>query len=293
MPDLSTASLEAVLRDLNEAAENIWLASAATWPGLSIEVLPEIGSTNTELMARGRRGEAAPTLLVAARQTAGRGRQGRTWQAELGATLTFSLGLPLNLADIPGGASPLSLAAGLAIAQALDERRAPHDHSRSVGLKWPNDLWLAGRKLGGILIEACPAPGLTEGQRWVVIGVGLNVLPGSTPEGASSLVDIAPDSPPRLGEVLSCIAPALIHSVQQFERQGFAPLHAAFNHRDVLRGQNVGLWSIPGQYPADGQPPTHTGVAQGVDAHGALLVHTDSGAQAWHSGDVSVRPHAS
>ena len=66
---------------------------------------------------------------------------------------------------------------------------------------------------------------------------------------------------------------------------------AAYAQRDVLLGQNVGLWSTPGQYPADGHPPTQTGVAQGVDAQGALLVHTEQGVQAWHSGDVSVRPH--
>ena len=73
---------------------------------------------------------------------------------------------------------------------------------------------------------------------------------------------------------------------------GFAPLQAAYAQRDVLRGQSVGLWSTPGQYPADGHPPTQTGVAQGVNAQGALLVHTEQGVQAWHSGDVSVRPHA-
>jgi len=78
---------------------------------------------------------------------------------------------------------------------------------------------------------------------------------------------------------------------QAFATQGFAPLQAAYAQRDVLLGQSVGLWSTPGQYPADGHPPTQTGVAQGVDAQGALLVHTEQGVQAWHSGDVSVRPH--
>lgn len=87
------------------------------------------------------------------------------------------------------------------------------------------------------------------------------------------------------------MAPALIHGVQAFATQGFTPLQAAYAQRDVLLGQSVGLWSTPGQYPADGHPPTQTGVAQGVDAQGALLVHTEQGVQAWHSGDVSVRPH--
>lgn len=289
--DPAQVALAPVLAELNGAAERIWLASAATCPGLSIEVRPELGSTNTELMARGRRGETAPTLLAAARQTAGRGRLGRSWQAEAGDTLTFSLGLPLDLAHIPGGASALSLAVGLALAEALDTGQGAPWPLGPVGLKWPNDLWLAGRKLGGILIEASPAPGLPDGQRWVVIGVGLNVRPGSAPAGSASLAEVDPATPPRIGDVWAWMAPALIHGVQAFATQGFAPLQAAYAQRDVLLGQSVGLWSTPGQYPADGHPPTQTGVAQGVDAQGALLVHTEQGVQAWHSGDVSVRPH--
>ncbi|MDQ5926666.1 MAG: Biotin--[biotin carboxyl-carrier protein] ligase [Pseudomonadota bacterium] len=287
----SGAQLTPVLAELNGAAERIWLASAATCPGLSIEVLPELGSTNTELMARGRRGDVQPTLLAAARQTAGRGRLGRTWQAEAGDTLTFSLGLPLDLSHIPGGASALSLAVGLAVADALDAGLGAPWPLGPVGLKWPNDLWLAGRKLGGILIEASPAPGLPNGQRWVVIGVGLNVRPGTAPANSVSLADIDPASQPRLGEVWAWIAPALLSGVQAFARHGFAPLQDAYAQRDVLRDQSVGLWSTPGHAPADGHPPTQTGVAHGVDAQGALLVHTQQGVQAWHSGDISVRPH--
>lgn len=289
--DPAQGALAPVLAELNGAAERIWLASAATCPSLSIEVLPEIGSTNTELMARGRRGETAPTLLAAARQTAGRGRLGRSWQAEPGDTLTFSLGLPLDLAHIPGGASALSLAVGLALAEALDAGLGAPWPLGPVGLKWPNDLWLAGRKLGGILIEASPAPGLPDGQRWVVIGVGLNVHPGSAPEGSANLAEVDPTTPPRIGDVWAWMAPGLIRGVQAFATQGFAPLQAAYAQRDVLLGQGVGLWSTPGQYPADGHPPTQTGVAHGVDVQGALLVHTEQGVQAWHSGDVSVRPH--
>ena len=113
-PQPAPAALRPVLAELNGAAERIWLTSVAPCPGLSIEVLPHMGSTNTELMARGRRGEIQPTVLAAAFQTAGRGRLGRSWQAAPGHTLTFSLGLPLNLTRIPGGASALSLAVGLA-----------------------------------------------------------------------------------------------------------------------------------------------------------------------------------
>lgn len=290
-------ALAPVLADLNGAAERIWLASTPDCPNLSIEVLADTGSTNTELMSRGRRGETAPTLLAAARQTAGRGRLGRTWQAEPGDTLTFSLGIALDLAQVPGGASPLSLAVGLALAEALDQHLATASAAGMVGLKWPNDLWLDGRKLGGVLIESTSAPGLPEGQRWVVIGVGLNVRAGSAPNGSACLAELTSatprdaTSPLSVGEAWAWIAPPLLQAVQTFAVQGFAPRQAAYAQRDVLKGQNVGLWSTPGQYPADGHPPTQTGVAQGVGDQGALLVHTDQGVQAWHSGDVSVRPH--
>ena len=295
------AALAAVLADLNAAAERIWEAASSACPALSLEVLPEIGSTNTELMARGRRGETGPTLLIACRQTAGKGRQGRVWQAALGDSLTFSFGLPMRLDDIPGGGSALSLAVGLAVAQALDAGlQALPGSGRAlepIGLKWPNDLWLTGRKLGGILIEASPAPGLADGQRWVVIGIGLNVREGSAPAGSAALVPSSSKTAQgehaiTAGSVWSWIAPALVRAVLAFETEGFAPLQSAYSARDVLAGQAIGLWTTPGQGPHEGHDPTDTGQALGVSETGALLVHTDKGAQSWTTGEVSVRVHA-
>ncbi|WP_290641278.1 biotin--[acetyl-CoA-carboxylase] ligase [Aquabacterium sp.] len=285
--------LSAVLADLNAAAERIWEAASPACPDLSLEVLPEIGSTNTELMARGRRGETSPTVLTACRQTAGRGRQGRTWLASPGDTLTFSLGLPMRLDEIPGGGSALSLAVGIAVALALEaglQALPDQAHAPAIGLKWPNDLWLKGRKLGGILIEATPAPGLSDGQRWVVIGVGLNVRPGQAPSEATSLSSALKTAPSlTVGQIWSWIAPALLAKVRAFEATGFAPLQAAYTQRDVLAGHAVSLWATPGQVPVDGHAPSDTGMAQGVSETGALLVHTDKGLQAWTTGEVSVR----
>jgi BirA family biotin operon repressor/biotin-[acetyl-CoA-carboxylase] ligase len=260
-------------------------------------VLPEVGSTNTELMARGRRGEVSTTLLTAVAQTAGRGRHGRVWQAAPGASLSFSLGLPLQLDAVPGGGSALSLAVGLAVAEALDALLDAAPAARPaatplVGLKWPNDLCLHGLKLGGILIEASPAPGLTEGQRWVVIGVGLNVADAAhAPPGSAALATAWPASAGRLtpGAVWSGLAPQLIERVRAFAAQGFAPLQAAYGQRDVLAGQPVGLWTTPGQGPADGHAPSQHGLAQGLSPDGALIVQTDAGLQTWRSGEVSVR----
>src|SRR5687768_3661246 len=105
-------------------AEAIWEAVASRLAGFTVEVLPEVDSTNSELMRRARAGQAEPVLLVAERQSAGRGRLGRSWSSPAGESLTFSLGLALAPADWAG----LSLAVGVALAESL------HPELR---LKWP------------------------------------------------------------------------------------------------------------------------------------------------------------
>ncbi|RZI79700.1 MAG: biotin--[acetyl-CoA-carboxylase] ligase [Rubrivivax sp.] len=282
--------------DLNAAAEQIWLDAQADCPGLSLEVLPETDSTNTQLLNRGRAGEAAPMLLAAHRQTAGRGRHGRQWLAQAGDSLTFSLGLPLDLDQVPGGGSALSLAVGLAVAEALDAGLATlvaAPTAEPIALKWPNDLWWRQRKLGGILIEATPAPGLAPGQRWVVIGVGLNVrtLAGETiGELAHAGLEELSASPLTAGQVWAWVAAPLLRAVLRFASEGFAPLKAAYGQRDALLGQGVALWTgTAAAGPVLRDVPTQTGQALGVDERGALLVHTDAGLQRWTSGDVSVR----
>lgn len=281
--------------DLNTAAEQIWLETQADCPNISIEVLPETDSTNTQLLARGRAGDTAPMLLAAHRQTAGRGRHGRQWVAQAGDSLTFSLGLALDLDLVPGGGSALSLAVGLAVAEALDDGLAGLQGTAPspITLKWPNDLWWQQRKLGGILIEATPAPGVLPGQRWVVIGVGINLRPqGDQATGLehACLQDLS-TAPLTAGQVWAWTAPKLLRAVHRFALEGFAPLQAAYARRDALAGQDVALWQGAG-----GQgnallrgAPTDTGRADGVDQQGALLVHTDTGLQRWTTGDVSVR----
>ena len=160
-------------------AEAIWEAIAPLLPGFTVEILPEIDSTNTELMRRARAGQAEPVLLVAEMQTAGRGRLGRGWHSAPGASLTFSLGLPLAPADWSG----LSLAVGVSLAGSLHP---------AIGLKWPNDLWWEQRKLAGILIETAAI----GSQRHAVIGIGVNIAPPPKQEGlatpAAALQELMP-----------------------------------------------------------------------------------------------------
>ena len=258
-------------------AEALWQAVSPLLEGFSVEILPEVDSTNTELMRRARAGRCEPILLVTEQQTAGRGRLGRQWVSQIGDSLTFSLGLPMAPAEWSG----LSLAVGVSLAQSLQPQlpAAGEDRLR-LGLKWPNDLWLEGdRKLGGILIETASGIGLTGADRYVVIGVGLNVR---APDGQglsttpASLREVDPtlDAPTALGRIV----PPLVRALQAFSRHGFAPVRSQFAERDLLLQREVNL--------SDG----HSGLARGVGPDGALLVQTAEGLRAVTSSEISVRP---
>ena len=265
-------------------------------PGFTFEVLPEIDSTNTELLRRFKSGRPEPTLLVAEQQTAGRGRLGRQWHSQRGESLTFSLGLALQPVDWSG----LSLAVGISLAESLDPALAA---DRYIGLKWPNDLWLCSpegeRKLAGILVETAS----WEGQRYVVIGVGINISaaaltavidasapPAAKPVDNTASPDVSPMPPAALQELVTGIdAPAallrvvapLVQTVQAFAQFGFAPFQSRFARRDVLAGRSVSVF--------DGKNMLE-GSAHGVGDHGALRVHTADGMKEITSSEVSVRP---
>ncbi|MBP6277145.1 MAG: biotin--[acetyl-CoA-carboxylase] ligase [Limnohabitans sp.] len=243
-------------------AEAVWEQVYPLLPDFTVEVLPEIDSSNSELMRRTRAGQHEPTLLVAEHQTAGRGRMGRVWQSQVGDSLTFSLSLGLKPQDWSG----LSLAVGLSLAESLHP---------DVGLKWPNDLWFQDRKLGGILVEAASMGGRSQ----VVVGVGLNIR--SRPaEGLNTAPAALTELLPELTapECLARVVAPLIQALLAFERDGFGPLQNRFESRDVLKGRRV--------HTSDGQ----IGTAQGVSPIGALRLQTETGLHEIHSAEVSVRP---
>jgi BirA family biotin operon repressor/biotin-[acetyl-CoA-carboxylase] ligase len=293
---------------LHWGAEALWQQLLPLLPGLSVEVVERTSSTNTTLLERarvmsrpdpenhevlvhrsvesaafGRRAaDVQPCLLVAEHQTGGRGRQGRSWQSTLGASLTFSLSLPLALADWSG----LSLAVGVALADALDP--AGTTGMPRIGLKWPNDLWLldagadgngVGRKLGGVLIETVAA----GDARLAVIGIGLNVLPQAAADlasGVACLQEIDPAVTPPA--VLARIALPLAKALKRFEAEGFAGFAKAYARRDLLKDLPVHTT----------QADVADGVAQGISDFGALCVLTHSGLMHVTSGEVSVRLRA-
>ncbi len=247
-------------------AETIWQAVMAlqqpSLAGFSVEILPEIDSTNSELMRRARAARTEPTLLVAQQQTAGKGRLGRAWASAPGDSLTFSLGLLLQ----PGSWDGLSLAVGTSVAGSL--------HA-DIGLKWPNDLWVNEHKLAGILIETTSV----GTQRYAVIGIGINIAPQDA-QGFATPPTCLQALLPQCGaaQALERVALPLLRDVLQFEREGFAPFASRFAARDVLQGRALQL--------SDGLQ----GVGSGVDAQGALLVQTAGGLQRVGSSEVSVRP---
>jgi BirA family transcriptional regulator, biotin operon repressor / biotin---[acetyl-CoA-carboxylase] ligase len=289
-------------------AEALWEQLLPHLPGLSVEVVARLPSTNSALLERargtgghpvevqsqwgqvrrsmestafGRRSvDLQPCLLVAEHQTSGRGRHGRPWQAVAGASLTFSLALSLGPRDWSG----LSLAVGLALAEVLDP--CPAGQTPRIGMKWPNDLWLmdggltppsTGRKLAGILIETVTAPG----KRLVVVGIGLNVLPlypTDVKTGVACWQEIAPDATPQAA--LTQVALPLVQALQLFEREGFAAFEARYSARDILRGRQVHTTLAVAK----------KAMAHGVGPGGVLRVTTDDGVEHHiNSGEVSVR----
>jgi BirA family biotin operon repressor/biotin-[acetyl-CoA-carboxylase] ligase len=241
-----------------------------------VDALDECDSTSSELMRRADRGAPAGTVIVADRQSAGRGRRGRTWLSSPEASLTFSL-----LWRFPGPASRLSglsLAVGLGLAQALEGLGVA-----GVRLKWPNDVLIQSAdgvaKLAGILIELASDRRGTQ----AIIGIGLNL---AAPSGDFPLpvtgINRACSSPPDRHAVLAAILGNLAGILEKFTVEGFFCLKSEWQCFHAWQGQMV-------QILADGAAP-QIGRCLGVDDDGALLLESASGIERIHSGDVSLRP---
>jgi BirA family biotin operon repressor/biotin-[acetyl-CoA-carboxylase] ligase len=240
--------------------------------GIDIEVVPETGSTNADLLAR-LPALTRPTLLLALSQTAGRGRAGRSWLSEPGSSLTFSTAWRFDgpLQRLSG----LPLAVGVALADALAAQGV------QVQLKWPNDVLKDGAKLAGILVETQAANG---GGVWAVIGIGLNLL---MPDALEEQIGRPAAGAPWLAQMdraqlMGALADALQACLARFDTQGFAAFSARWNSLHAYRNAPVVI--------LDGGAVLHSGVAAGVDDNARLLLDTDSGRIEILSGDVSLRP---
>ncbi len=231
-------------------------ALAALTGARRVVLLDAVGSTMDVAHAQAEAGAPDGTLVVADRQTAGRGRGGRRWASQPGA------GIWLTLVERPSDADALgvlSLRLGLAAAPVLDRFA-----DEPVRLKWPNDLWLAGGKLAGVLVEARWQAGALA---WVAIGVGVNV---AAPEGEARACGLRGGT--RRRDVLAALVPALRAAVARRGLLSEAELDA-FAARDLARGR---VASAPAP-----------GVVVGIAADGALLVRTGDGVVAARSGSLT------
>lgn len=217
-----------------------------------------IGSTNAEARRLALEGAGSGTLVTSEEQTEGRGRQGRFWSTPAGAALAWSCVLRQEFA-LPGA---LPLQVGVAVCETVESLGVPR-----AEVKWPNDVWIDGRKCAGILIEARPQEG------WAVIGIGLNLavadedFPADLRGRATSVGH---------GATITTATAALNRSVGRWLSAPVGEAMTEFHHRDGLRGRSV-TWD------------EGTGLAAGIDREGNLLVESPVGClTALNAGEVHL-----
>ncbi len=238
-----------------------------------VEVLDSVGSTNQWLLQQPWPDmPAAPRLVVARRQTAGRGRRGRTWLSGDAQSMTLSVAFEMRLPEGAGRLSVLSVATGLAIAECLAAL------TEGIGLKWPNDLQRQGRKVAGLLLES-----RVQAERVrVVAGLGLNLLPD---EGLLERIDQPVgclfDSPSRMPERAWLAGTLARVMIDVLEGAGIASLPQRWARFDVLAGAEVAILF-------DGAT-VQTGTVAGIDDDGALRLHDGGAEHRICAGEVSVR----
>lgn len=239
------------------------------------EWLDEIGSTNDHAQRVAAAANTKfPYLIGAERQTLGRGRGANRWWSGAGA-LTFSLVLDAEAEGLSPAVWPFhSLLTGLAIAETLAEF-VPH-HVAEV--KWPNDVYLAGKKICGVLMEAPSGPA----QGKLIVGIGINVnnslaqAPAEVAARAVALCDLVGCEFDRF-ELLASILSGLQSWRRRLVAEGFGPLRAAYSARCFLTGKQVRVES-------GGE--IFSGICQGINSSGALVLQTERGAVARHAGGV-------
>lgn len=252
-------------------------ALQAAVPGLHVQVAALVDSTNTRLLEA----DAAldPQALFAELQTAGRGRRGRSWVSPFGANLYLSLAW--SWPTWPRELTALSLAVGVACARVLRDAGL-----HSLRLKWPNDLLVHNRKLGGILIEH---RGEAGGGCRVVIGIGINLrmVEAQAAEVTQpwTTLDAALRDDGAVPLHRQALAAALLASLddllRHYAEHGFSAIAAQWAAFDATRDAAVRI-------SGSGEPLL--GIARGVDRDGALIVEAEDGVRhRLHAGEVSLR----
>jgi BirA family transcriptional regulator, biotin operon repressor / biotin---[acetyl-CoA-carboxylase] ligase len=244
----------------------------------SLETAWSIASTNTALLERAGPKTGLSEVLLAEYQTAGHGRRGRAWLAPPGGAICLSFSWTFR--EVPQDLGALGLVIGVCALRALEELGV-----RSAALKWPNDLLLGERKLGGVLIDLRAE---SAGPAYVVVGIGLNVALGdevlrkiaaagmpATDLSGAGLIDLSRN------KVAAALIGASLQGLIEFEQQGLKPFIEQWRNADALRGRPVDVREVEGT--------VSRGIARGIDLHGALVVETPQGIRRFVAGDVTVR----
>lgn len=243
--------------------------------GRVIQHFPQIESTNTKARELAEQGAPEGTLVVAEYQTRGKGRMSRPWESPAGQNLLFSI--ILRPALPPQETFHLIRLVSVALCRAI----ALESHL-DVKIKWPNDLYFQDKKLAGILAEFAAE---AERLNYVIIGVGLNVnwAPTDLPEEAQPATSIFMETGARASrlDILVSLLSEVEQLYRQAQREGYQFLKRVWDHYSLMKNRPVKVMN--------GQE-TWSGIAQGIDPQGALLVLLDSGEKKrFLTGDVHLR----
>lgn len=253
-------------------------------PSIEIEIVETTASTNADLMDRARRGAiTTPVLRLAFNQTSGRGRLGRQWWSQAHHSLTFSIGWRF---EIPvERLNNISLAIGACLAETLNRYL---QNGIAVQLKWPNDLLIDQKKLGGVLIETHSVRSVPM-QTIAVIGIGINLTPFDTTDvlldqKIAVLSDYLSDySPNKLNSIklISILLKPLIDTLESFAIQGFMPWVDRFNDLLAFKNQTVNI--------LEQGKIVYSGEVKGINQAGQLLLATADAVQTLSTGELSLR----
>jgi BirA family biotin operon repressor/biotin-[acetyl-CoA-carboxylase] ligase len=233
---------------------------APAWPaGYALRHFEVIDSTNEEARRLAAAGQVVPVWIAADRQTAGRGRRGRTWESPTGnlaATLLIAPGKPAS------ECAQLSFVAALAGSDTVAQFATNSD----VKVKWPNDVLTDGRKIAGILLESASTG--SEQPQWLAVGIGMNLteFPTDTEFPATALAALGV-TPPKPAEALTKLAASWAGWYEIWRSNGFSPIRDAW----LARAANLG-----GRIRARLQTEEATGVFEGIDGTGALILRENA-----------------
>ncbi|QXI27973.1 bifunctional biotin--[acetyl-CoA-carboxylase] ligase/biotin operon repressor BirA [Pseudomonas vanderleydeniana] len=248
------------------------IVAAGPSPAWPVHAYDSIDSTNAEALRLVERGASAPFIVVAERQTSGRGRRGRQWVSPFAENIYYSL-----LLRIDGGMRQLeglSLVVGLAVLHALREQGLP-----GVGLKWPNDVLIGRKKIAGILLELVGDP---ADVCHVVLGIGVNANMQAAEQIDQPWTSVRSEigRPVDRNQLISSLSKKLQEYLRLHREAGFAAIQAEWEQNHLWQGREVSL--VAGVNSING-------TVLGIDQQGALRLSVDGVEKVFSGGELSLR----